>query len=968
MHMEISIRNLLALANLFVILSLSASYNHNLDESSEIFTYYGRAAEIGKHCSSYLSLASKLSPDANRGIKIKRELSFNYGDWEQEDGHATLMPFNQSNRFEHSLALKLVSFKVVDVSSVPHFENTASLGGIMFIGISGEGPNFRTHECCPFTKRPGLSVLKIAFEGVYLQSNENGNEHLMCLLGNTTLPVPVPEPFNYDCHGNLLDYTLIQDDQILLVLRYPQTFNLTSRVVRGEMQSLKQEGSLAYFDNVHISSQLRHYSSYQFSSELKSTSCDLYPYQQELTTHGAKSLDTGYGFCSFLGQVIQQPFDVLQNYNDRHVTSKLGPFHLGKEFSSNWTQENFRLLFQILMCEEEASTNDVQTARVSAVLRALPASSPIYAWQERTGLSGLTLFAEGTWNSATRKLCMTGCVSSVLDSEECNYQISLHFPNVFSIKQRSVLLGSIYSIKNETNTSFLPLLFDSLWHPSELKNLGLYNNPQYEQQQQRLIPLGGIGYMDQKKPLRPILYHVYNETIYTYNNPYYNYSKVELAAANKKKNQPSKLFTFIKKLFLKYPTLVDGQDLHASFDFLSNKLNVQGISIHHQSLSNQNSRVLIRMEVLSLEISYQHETTEPEEKNLFNISLHMTFSERYFDENAVTFPYFLEGIYDSLAGDMYLIGCRKVSSNDKSSVEHGLDCLVEVKVQYPSESTRWLKFPSVEMTITSQRSKEDALHFEPITFKTSIPYDKSEQNYAFRKIFECALRLLISLAAVAIIWSQLQYMNTNEGCIPYMSLGTLSLLMFGYGAELIRTNELLFGSNEYSFRNLPYGFNGYQQALLEALQTSTRFLVLVSFLLTIKQYQKVSEVKNKPIAYYLLPAMLMINPRILASKMQDFFLMPQVIENKAWRCQVKSLRKTYYFGLTLLRLVIHFYDYIRDPLVDPFVSDGGDAFINNQVGSDFFSIFDIMIPIIMVLFACVVSIQQSWKYLKPKSP
>ncbi|RYR75807.1 hypothetical protein Ahy_A01g000387 [Arachis hypogaea] len=854
MHIEISIRNLLALANLFVILSLSASYNHNLDESSEIFTYYGRAAEIGKHCSSYLSLASKLSPDANRGIKIKRELSFNYGDWEQEDGHATLMPFNQSNRFEHSLALKLVSFKVVDVSSVPHFENTVSLGGIMSIGISDEGSYFPSHKYFSFTKRPGLSVLKIAFEGVYLQSNENGNEHLMCLLGNTTLPVPVPEPFNYDCNGNLLDYTLIQDDQILLVLRYPQTFNLTSRVVRGEMQSLKQEGSLAYFDNVHISSQLRHYSSYQFSSELKSTSCDLYPYQQELTTHGAKSLDTGYGFCSFLGQVIQQPFDVLQNYNDRHVASKLGPFHLGKEFSSNWTQENFRLLFQILMCEEEASTNDVQTARVSAVLRAFPASSPIYAWQERTGLSGLTLFTEGTWNSATRKLCMTGCVSSVLDSEECNYQISLHFPNVFSIKQRS------------------------------------------------------------------------------------------------------------------YPTLVDGQDLHASFDFLSNKLNVQGISIHHQSLSNQNSRVLIRMEVLSLEISYQHETTEPEEKNLFNISLHMTFSERYFDENAVTFPYFLEGIYDSLAGDMYLIGCRKVSSNDKSSVEHGLDCLVEVKVQYPSESTRWLKFPSVEMTITSQRSKEDALHFEPITFKTSIPYDKSEQNYAFRKIFECALRLLISLAAVAIIWSQLRYMNTNEGCIPYMSLGTLSLLMFGYGAELIRTSELLFGSNEYSFRNLPYGFNGYQQALLEALQTSTRFLVLVSFLLTIKQYQKVSEVKNKPIAYYLLPAMLMINPRILASKMQDFFLMPQVIENKAWRCQVKSLRKTYYFGLTLLRLVIHFYDYIRDPLVDPFVSDGGDSFINNQVGSDFFSIFDIMIPIIMVLFACVISIQQSWNYLKPKSP
>ncbi|MED6110967.1 hypothetical protein PIB30_047964 [Stylosanthes scabra] len=93
MHIKISTRNLVALTHLFVILSLSASYKGNLDGSSKIFTYYNRAAEIEKHCSSYLSLASKLSPDANRGIRIKTELSFSNGDWEQEDGHATLMSF-----------------------------------------------------------------------------------------------------------------------------------------------------------------------------------------------------------------------------------------------------------------------------------------------------------------------------------------------------------------------------------------------------------------------------------------------------------------------------------------------------------------------------------------------------------------------------------------------------------------------------------------------------------------------------------------------------------------------------------------------------------------------------------------------------------------------------------------------------------------------------------------------------------
>ncbi|QHN80545.1 hypothetical protein S83_069252 [Arachis hypogaea] len=161
MKIKISIRNLAAFTHLFVILSLSASYNHNLDGSSKIFTNYNRAAEIEKHCSSHLSLASKLSPDDNRGIRIKSELSFTNGDWEQEDGHATLMSFEG-----HGFPTKLVTFKVMDISSVPHFENTVSLGGIMSIGISSEGPILPTSSS-PFIIRPRLSFFTISFEGVY---------------------------------------------------------------------------------------------------------------------------------------------------------------------------------------------------------------------------------------------------------------------------------------------------------------------------------------------------------------------------------------------------------------------------------------------------------------------------------------------------------------------------------------------------------------------------------------------------------------------------------------------------------------------------------------------------------------------------------------------------------------------------------------------------------------------------------
>ncbi|XLR52355.1 hypothetical protein S83_003027 [Arachis hypogaea] len=57
----------------------------------------------------------------------------------------------------HGFPTKLVTFKVMDISSVPHFENTVCLGGIMSIGISSEGPILPTSSSPPFTIRPGLS-------------------------------------------------------------------------------------------------------------------------------------------------------------------------------------------------------------------------------------------------------------------------------------------------------------------------------------------------------------------------------------------------------------------------------------------------------------------------------------------------------------------------------------------------------------------------------------------------------------------------------------------------------------------------------------------------------------------------------------------------------------------------------------------------------------------------------------------
>ncbi|KAF6144902.1 hypothetical protein GIB67_041488 [Kingdonia uniflora] len=123
---------------------------------------YDRRDEVKKECRDVLSQASKLTPDDNRVFRIKNELSFVNGDWEQENNGAPLIPF--------------------DDRDTPKEKNSNG----SFAGKPYEGsPQFQMW--------PGSSALIILFQGVYVESDENGGERVMCLLGNTVLPSRQPD-------------------------------------------------------------------------------------------------------------------------------------------------------------------------------------------------------------------------------------------------------------------------------------------------------------------------------------------------------------------------------------------------------------------------------------------------------------------------------------------------------------------------------------------------------------------------------------------------------------------------------------------------------------------------------------------------------------------------------------------------------------------------------------------------------
>ncbi|CAK9154436.1 unnamed protein product [Ilex paraguariensis] len=398
------------------------------DNPSITFTY-NRFAEIENHCGFIMSSASELVPDDNRGEKMKKELFFLNGDWAQDSGGAPLMPFDNrdqpSNYFGYGAPMKLVSFWVMDVDPVRRVKNTVSVSAELEIGITRRTSfSYKPYDWSPgFHMEQGMSRLSILFEGIYVESKDNQGQLLMCLLGSSTIPITSQHVDSWE-YDNQHSYNykkqspLEQDDQIMLILRYPKTFTLTTRGISGEMKSLKQKWQLTYFDRVHIYSQLGCYSRYQFrSDELLSKACSQYPYPDNFVDEEIKMFK-GDEYCEKLREFLwSEIFRFVSNWkhigtNNDH--SKLGPFALGwKIEATDGYLDNFRLMVQNLQCEPGNNQSEIKTARVSAVFRVIRSSEYRQREEERTGLSSTTLSAEGVWHSSHGQLCMVGCLGLV---------------------------------------------------------------------------------------------------------------------------------------------------------------------------------------------------------------------------------------------------------------------------------------------------------------------------------------------------------------------------------------------------------------------------------------------------------------------------------------------------------------------------------------------------------------------------
>lgn len=970
---------------------------------------YDRIDEVKKHCASVLSSATELKPQDNRVYRIKEDIFFLNGDWRQDIGKAPIIPYVDresygSNSSDAKKPLNLVSFWVNDVDHTSRSKISINVNGFLVMGITLDSFGDRPYEGSPqFQMWPGHTQLSIGFQGVYTVSKKNGGESVMCLLGSTMLPSREPEssdPWEWVKDSNYGQPPLLQDDQILLVLHYPMSFTLTSRVIKGEMRSLNSKSNLKYFDAVHILSEVSNLANYEFGSEkFVSKACDPYPYE-DIMANGGIDIYKGARFCEILGQITGEgagPFTIVPNWRCNSTDdfcSKLGPFVSDKEIkATDGSFKGVELFMQNVKCKQMPARGNVTSANVAAFFRAVPPMENQYVMGMRSGPSNMTVATEGIWKSSSGQLCMVGCLGQVdTDGSSCNSRVCLYIPVSFSIKQRSILIGS-FSSTDKINPSYFPLAFEKLVRPTEMWNY--FRNSQ----------------------------------------PYYSYSKIEKASIILERNEPFSFQTVIKKSLLQFPKLEDTEAYITSLSLLAEDLTLHTSAFPDPFSGSRTTRTDFQMEILSLgplfgrywsshnissldeETPYLSKSEYTEKQLLMNVSAQITLNGDAYSNFSVLF---LEGLYDLHVGKMYLVGCRDVRASwnilfDSMDLEGGLDCLIEVVVSYPPTTSRWLVNPTARISISSQRNGDDPLHFSAVKLQTlPIMYRRQREDILSRRGVEGILRILTLSFAIACILSQLFYIRQDADSVPFISLVMLGVQALGYSLPLITGAEALFKR----MSSEPYETSSYdleKNQWVHVIDYTVKLLVLVSFLLTLRLCQKVwksrirllARTPNEPhrvpsdkriflatLTIHVLGYVIVLiinslkasrkpfrmekyvdatgNSRTLreweteleeyVGLVQDFFLLPQVIGNIMWQIDCKPLKELYFIGITFVRLLPHVYDYIRAPVPNPYFADEYE-FVNPNM--DFYSKFgDIAIPTTAVLLAAAVYIQQRWNYEK----
>ncbi|CAI0389772.1 unnamed protein product [Linum tenue] len=374
-----------------------------------------------------------------------------------------------------------------------------------------------------------------------------------------------------------------------------------------------------------------------------------------------------------------------------------------------------------------------------------------------------------------------------------------------------------------------------------------------------------------------------------------------------------------------------------------------------------------------------------------------------------------EGIYNQLTGQMHLVGCRDIGGfRNVSSVEEGMDCEYEIRVEYPSTSTRWLLYPRARISINSRRDNSDPFYFPSVSLMTPFPYLGQPDDMMFRETFERTLRLLMLAISVQLIARQHNYMtakkrdNPNTIAAASVSIIMVAIQAYGYGLPLYTSIEAMFSPQHDYLSDLVTKFllvfalartlqlwkkviqsrasHRHERAQLNLRDTKAFFItsavLAAGFFLSLHislldhdEAQRAAS-SNEPelnfiqYKYTHWPTEEATNdvfqglagyPGIVV----DLFLVPQAIGNALWnrgggkqQQATKALTSSYYIGFTALSVFVKVYECVRYPVARGKEKWYGLPRIDIKEHDYYGNLRNMMVAAAVIAVAVVVHLQQ----------
>ncbi|KAK8676881.1 hypothetical protein V6N13_142440 [Hibiscus sabdariffa] len=318
-----------------------------------------------------------------------------------------------------------------------------------------------------------------------------------------------------------------------------------------------------------------------------------------------------------------------------------------------------------------------------------------------------SLIGEGTWDAKSNRLCIAACriydASSSLEKSrvgDCTTRLSLRFPAVLSMGHTSIVEGEIWSVKTRNEAGFFERI--------EFRNTGRYRG---------WIQLQGLKYeyteMDKVKKSCPEKNPRTRSSGGQYPDGYSGDMGFSMSILNGSKGNIGRGSS---------DPLAVGDQPYQRFPFL----------IPSSSSKPKNPGVESNSSSGSLNISYNIRITLHSSSEFYPSLNPVNKSSNEYTQTEIWIS--AEGIYDTATGSLCMVGCRHLTSGDKSFSSHLMDCEILVNVYFPPlNSDRRSK---IKGSMESMREKTDPLYFMPVQFSGRPHYRRWVTESIWRIDFE----------------------------------------------------------------------------------------------------------------------------------------------------------------------------------------------------------------------------------------